>query len=105
MNQRGWRKSDENVGREGEDDKENPHSSTPNVGANTSFELALSQQLRPGRERIPLLNSSSPARPPTWIGGAIPPHEPTGLCGLALWTEITKTCVLHNQAGRTGREG
>lgn len=34
--------------------KENPHTYMQNVGANTSFELALSQQMISGRERITL---------------------------------------------------
>lgn len=88
---KGWSDSDGAVGWEAEGDDrnetcrrgENPHTYMRNVGANISFGLALTQQLIPGREGIGLLSyASSPAQPPTPIGGAIPPHYLTGVFGL-----------------------
>lgn len=88
---KGCSESDVAVGWEAEGDNrnekcrrgENPHTYMQNVGANISFGLALTQQLIPGREGISLLKyASSPARPPTRLCGAIPPHYLTGVFGL-----------------------
>lgn len=63
--------------------KENPHTYLQNVGANTSFELALSQQLIPDTKRITLLNSSSPAWPPTCI--TPPPPNNLQVCSVLFY--------------------